>query len=90
LLLRNAGTPAPPQRRVILSDLASRLDALIRNVGPGAESLRELVAALAVLEGATALSQTDLDALWEKALRALDEFAGTTDSPAKRQFWKRS
>ncbi|WBQ04777.1 VIT domain-containing protein [Kribbella sp. CA-293567] len=104
-LLRTAGTPTLLQRRIILSDLASRLDALLRTTGSEAEALRQLITELAALDSSTAVVEAELDALWERALRVLDEFAGTTpttggpaddahpapaDAVPKRQFWKRS
>ncbi|MEV8376651.1 VIT domain-containing protein [Kribbella sp. NPDC056861] len=105
-LLRDAGTPTALQRRMILSDLASRLDALLRNLGSGAEPVRELVTALAALENPIAVPESQLDELWAQALRVLDEFAGQSAggaadpalgagaSPAaaapKRPFWKKS
>jgi Ca-activated chloride channel family protein len=89
-LLRTAGTPTPAQRRIILSDLASRLDALIRSTGSPADSLRELVTALTAIE--TAPAGVDLEALWQQALRVLEEFAGPATPPKapSRAFWKRA
>ncbi|TCM48874.1 VIT domain-containing protein [Kribbella sp. VKM Ac-2568] len=86
-LLRNAGTPPTPERLTILSDLASRLDALIKYVGPQADPLRELVTALAACEGPTPPRGAELDALWQQALDVLDTFAGTRST--SRTFWKR-
>lgn len=90
-LLRAAGTPDSAQRRIILSDLASRLDALIRQYGAEAEVLRELVTALTAVD-TTPLDDAALETLWEQALRALDEFAGpaTPPKPPTRDFWKRA
>ncbi|NEA34905.1 VIT domain-containing protein [Streptomyces sp. SID13031] len=88
-LLRQAGTPTSAQRRLILSDLASRLDALVQQLGSEADPLRKLVTALTAVES-TPLE--DIDALWQQALRVLDEFAGSP-TPARaprRDFWKRS
>ncbi|WP_020388925.1 VIT domain-containing protein [Kribbella catacumbae] len=93
-LLRNAGTPTPAERLTILADLASRIAALTQAVGPEADPLRELVTALAVCETAP-LDEVQLDALWQQALRVLDEFAGAvpttqpTTQPTKRAFWKK-
>jgi Ca-activated chloride channel family protein len=90
-LLRTAGTPTSAQRRIILSDLASRLDALLRQLGSEAEALQELVTALTAIE-TTHLGDTELEALWQQALRVLDEFAGPA-TPVKaptRDFWKRT
>ncbi|MFI5713046.1 VIT domain-containing protein [Kribbella sp. NPDC051620] len=88
-LLRSAGTPTAAQRRVILSDLATRLEAVLRNVE--ATKLHTLITTLKSLD-TTPLDAAQLDALWAETLQALDEFAGTT-APAKaptRDFWKRS
>jgi Ca-activated chloride channel family protein len=90
-LLRTAGTPTSAQRRIILSDLASRLDALLRQLGSKAEALQKLVTALTAVE-TTHLGDAELETLWQQALRVLDEFAGTstpTKAPA-RDFWKRT
>ncbi|TCN41145.1 Ca-activated chloride channel family protein [Kribbella orskensis] len=86
-LLRNAGTPTTPERLTILSDLASRILALIQQVGPQADPLRELAAALATCEGPNPPRDADLDALWQRALDVLDKFAGTPPTP--HHFWKR-
>ena len=87
-LLRNAGTPTTPERLTILSDLASRIFALIQYVGPQADPLRELVTALATCEGPNPPRGAELDALWQRALDVLDKFAG--NPPTRRAFWKRS
>lgn len=87
LLLRNAGIPPTPERLTILSDLASRLDALIKYVGPQADPLRELVTALAACEGPTPPRGAELDALWQQALDVLNTFASTRST--SRTFWKR-
>ncbi|MDX6264888.1 MAG: Ca-activated chloride channel [Kribbellaceae bacterium] len=88
-LLRTAGTPTAAQRRVILSDLATRLEAVLSNLE--STKLHDLISTLKSLE-TTPLDDTQLEALWTRTLEALDEFAGTT-TPAKaptRDFWKRS
>jgi Ca-activated chloride channel family protein len=87
-LLRNAGTPTTPERLTILSDLASRIFAVIQYVGPQADPLRELATALATCEGPNPPRGADLDALWQRALDVLDKFAG--NPPTRRAFWKRS
>jgi Ca-activated chloride channel homolog len=98
-LLRNAGTPTAIQQRIILSDLASRLDAMVRNLGSVGEPVRELITALAALENPTPVPAAQLDALWEQTLRVLDELAATTAETAtsppptsnpKRPFWKKA
>lgn len=88
-LLHSAGTPTAAQRRVILSDLATRLEAVLGNLE--ATKLQKLITTLKSLD-TTPLDDTQLNALWAETLKALDEFAGTT-APAKaptRDFWKRS
>jgi Ca-activated chloride channel family protein len=94
-LLRTAGTPTAAQRRIILSDLASRLEAVLRTVE--ATKLQNLITTLKSLE-TTPLDDTRLTELWDETLKALDEFAGTVNptGPAPtaptsgREFWKRS
>ncbi|MEV6411510.1 VIT domain-containing protein [Kribbella sp. NPDC051718] len=88
-LLRSAGTPTAAQRRIILSDLATRLEAILRNIQ--FPKLQALITTLKSLD-TTPVDDARLDALWAETLQALDEFAGTT-APAKaptRDFWKRS
>ncbi|WP_328333164.1 VIT domain-containing protein [Kribbella sp. NBC_00382] len=88
-LLRSAGTPTAAQRRIILSDLASRLEAVLQNLE--VTKLQNLITTLKSLD-TIPLDDTRLDALWTETLQALDEFAGTT-APVKaptRDFWKRS
>ncbi len=88
-LLRNAGTPTPVERRIILADLASRIAALIQALGPEADRLRELVKALADCETGP-LDEAQLDTLWQRALLTLDEFAGVVPTePTRRAFWKK-
>jgi Ca-activated chloride channel family protein len=95
--LRSAGTPTAAERRIILSDLATRLEAVLRN-----NELHDLITALKSLD-TTPLDDAQLEALWARTLKTLDEFAGTatptdptpTPTPAdpatpKREFWKRS
>ncbi|MDX6283682.1 MAG: hypothetical protein QOH03_4753, partial [Kribbellaceae bacterium] len=85
-LLRSAGTPTAAQRRIILSDLATRLEAVLRN-----NELHDLITTLKSLD-TTPVDDAQLEALWARTLKALDEFAGTT-APAKaptRDFWKRT
>ncbi|WP_433014845.1 VIT domain-containing protein [Kribbella sp. CA-294648] len=96
-LLRNAGTPNPAEQRTILADLASRLRALLQNAGTQADPLRDLLTALAAVEGRGIPTTTQLTALWDLALQTLEAFAGTTTTePAdpepkrKRDFWKRT
>ncbi|GAA0942497.1 hypothetical protein GCM10009554_35030 [Kribbella koreensis] len=88
-LLRSAGTPTAAQRRTILSDLATRLDAVLQNLQ--VPKLQALITTLKSLD-TTPFDDTQLTNLWAETLQALDEFAGTT-APAKapiRDFWKRS
>lgn len=95
-LLRNAGTPNPAEQRTILADLASRLRALLQNAGSQADPLRDLLTALAPVEGRGIPTTEKLTALWDLALQTLETFAGTVTEPAtpepkrKRDFWKRS
>ncbi len=85
-LLRDADPLTDHDRRVLLSDLASRLTALIRHLSaegvPPSEfsTLTELIAAIEAGGAVTAL--------WDRTLRVLDRFAAGT---ARRRlaFWKR-
>jgi Ca-activated chloride channel homolog len=85
-LLRDAGPITDGERRVLLSDLASRLNALIRHLSaegvPPTEfsALPELVAAIDAGGGVTEL--------WDRTLRVLDGFAAGS-TRRKRAFWKR-
>jgi Ca-activated chloride channel family protein len=85
-LLRDSGTRSTPERLVILSDLSSRLDAVIQHLGPEAEPLRELITALAACESPTPPRDDALDALWQRALDVLEAFAGKRQT--SRAFWK--
>jgi Ca-activated chloride channel family protein len=86
-LLRDAGPLTDDERRGLLSDLASRLTALIRHLSaegvPPSEfsALTELVAAI---EAGSAVTD-----LWRRTLRGLDGFAAGT-ARRRRAFWKRS
>ena len=84
-LLRDADPLTDHERRVLLSDLASRLTALIRHlsaegVPPSEFSTLKLIAAI---EAGGAVTE-----LWDRTLRVLDRFAAGT---ARRRlaFWKR-
>jgi len=98
--LRDADGRPDAERRDLLADLASRLDALLRGTThPAYEPLRLLVAELR--------SGGDLDAGWAEARRVLDGFdengrgtaagpGAATDSgtgpgarPSRAGFWKR-
>jgi Ca-activated chloride channel family protein len=103
-LLRKAGTPTPAEQRIILADLASRLRALLQDAGSEADPLRDLLTALAPVEGPNLATPTQLTTLWTLALETLEAFAtgkpvGTPPElpdPAapepkrKRDFWKRT
>ena len=95
-LLRAAGTPPRTQRLAILSDLATRLDALVHHLAPMFDDsilapLRELIPALSACEGPNPPPDQDLDLLWQRALDVIDAFTGTppTDAPTREAFWKR-
>ena len=82
LLRDNAGRP-DHERRELLADLASRLEALVRHLREHGLSANVLVPLRDLL---AALTQPGaLDALWTRTLRALDEFSGER----RRSFWKR-
>src|SRR6266511_3328855 len=82
LLRDNAGWP-DHERRELLADLASRLEALVRHLREHGLSANVLVPLRDLL---AALTQPGaLDALWTRTLRALDEFS----RERRRSFWKR-
>lgn len=77
------------ERRDLLADLASRLTALVRHLsgqGVPASAFSTLTELVAGIEDGG-----DLDALWEDALRTLDDFGGGTGLAAQKSsaFWKR-
>jgi Ca-activated chloride channel homolog len=85
-LLRDAGPLTDHERRVLLSDLVSRLTALIRHLsaeGVPPSEFSTLTELIAVIEAGGAVTE-----LWARALRVLDRFAAGT---ARRRltFWKR-
>jgi Ca-activated chloride channel family protein len=72
--LRDAEGLPGYERRDLLADLASRLDTLLaRLTGPVYEPLRRLVADV--------VAGGDVDALWAKARKVLDEFALNKSTP---------
>lgn len=89
--LRDAGSLPAYERRELLADLASRLDTLLAGLtGSTYEPLRRLVGQL--------LAGGDVDALWAKAQRVLNDFtgagtgAGAAPEPAPKRrstFWRR-
>jgi len=81
------------ERQAMLSDLGSRLEAMVLALTSQAaaattvEPLRELAEALRAVHAGT------VDELWQRALTVLDAFAGTPaaapEPPPRRPFWKR-
>jgi Mg-chelatase subunit ChlD len=85
--LREGQGRPDPERRDLLADLASRLDALIRHLrqrGVDEGELGELVGLAAALQAPGLL-----DELWAQALRVLEKLAGGTGKPDRRRqsFW---
>jgi Ca-activated chloride channel family protein len=93
------GVAGEQHRRMALADLASRLDALLQHLTGRADEaaltpLRALSTALAACDGPNPPRSADLDALWQRALAALDAFAGKAPAAAtgarpRGAFWKR-
>jgi Ca-activated chloride channel family protein len=101
--LRAAAGAPEPERRTLLADLASRLDALLRDRHPepagGAGALAQLRALLDELRGDAALRVPagELARLWRRMQELLDRLAGGTPTPPppgpgprRRDFWKRT
>jgi Ca-activated chloride channel homolog len=91
--LRAAEAGAEYERRELLADLGSRLDALVRHLDSVgvvvSDLLRSLVSKLSGDRPLT-MSTAELDGAWADAVRVLEEFV--TDSAAtkgRREFWKR-
>jgi Ca-activated chloride channel family protein len=90
-----AATAAPEyERRELLADLGTRLQALARDLGgsPKAQAVRALVAELTE-DRLAGLAGAELTALWDRALAVLDALAspggGSADTAARPAFWKR-
>jgi Ca-activated chloride channel family protein len=81
--LREAASAPDYERRELLADLGSRLDALVRDLPPDErlEAVRHLVTELADDRPLKVSAEAFAD-LWSRALRLLDELAGTS------AFWK--
>ena len=86
--LRQAGTPVDYERRELLADLASRLTALLHHLAAEGVSPSEFSTLTDLVAEVTAGG--DVTALWDKALRVLDEFAEGPHVPKKKRhaFWK--
>jgi Ca-activated chloride channel family protein len=89
----NGQAAAPEDLRArLLSDLRARLDALIVHLGDAGiaeETVAPLVALLADLAPAEAISGEALVRLWVRTVRVLHEFVHDSHPPAPRAFWKR-
>jgi len=92
--LRAAASLTDRERRELLADLASRLSALVvrlTTAGVPLSAFLPLWQLAAALREAAANTMAD-EALWDQALRVLDDFAagsGPVDRK-RRAFWKRS
>ena len=93
--LRAAGSLTDHERREQLVDLASRLSALVIKLTTEGVPLSAFLPlwqlAAAVKEADTVGPMAD-EALWDQALRVLDDFAAGTGhlERKRRAFWKRS
>jgi Ca-activated chloride channel homolog len=91
--LRAAVAAPEYERRELLADLGTRLEALARELGGSAEatSVRDLAAELT--EGHLAgLAGDAMTELWDRVLQLLDRLAGPTSEgggPTSAAFWKR-
>jgi Ca-activated chloride channel family protein len=88
--LRAAANAPERERRVLLADLASRLEALLllrhpdrHGKGGGGDRLARIRALLAELRGDAALrvSTAELDRLWQRMQDLLDELTGASGRP---------
>jgi Ca-activated chloride channel family protein len=97
--LRAAAGAPEFERREMLADLGTRLEALARDLGgsPDAAAIRDLVAEL-VEDRLAGLAGDALTELWDRVLELLDRLAGATDGPGAggpgagnnpTPFWKR-
>ncbi len=97
--LRDAAGAPEYERRELLADLGTRLEALAGDLGgsPDAAAIRALVAELHE-DRLSGLSGDALTELWDRVLELLDRLAGATDGPgaggpgstnARTPFWKR-
>jgi Ca-activated chloride channel homolog len=91
--LRAAAGAPEPERRTLLADLASRLDAVVGRA-TASEALVRLRRLLDELPGDTALRvpAEQFERLWQRMRDLLDELAGQRPSPApprRAEFWKR-
>ncbi|GAA1818549.1 VWA domain-containing protein [Planosporangium flavigriseum] len=83
--LREAAGLPEYERRELLADLVSRLQALLGGSCEGEDayaSLRRLLAQLS--------AGGELEPLWAEAVRVLEEFAADRPSDRRRDFWKKS
>ena len=92
--LREAESRSERDRRELLADVGSRLDALARHLASqrvDSGLLAPLWALVAELEADRPLGvPADVFAeLWARTLRILDEIATPDEPPSRREFWKR-
>ena len=87
--LRAAQDAPEYERRELLADLGTRLDALIREAPAmaGRDPIRALLAELQA-DRPLAVPAEVFEQLWTRTLRVLDELAGSAQSPSTA-FWKR-
>ena len=86
--LRAAADRPEQGRRELLADLASRLRALVRHLSQQgvAEARYAALRQLADLLD----SGGEIDVLWARATKILDEFSGQQPAAPRRPFWKRN
>ena len=92
--LRAAGSLTDHERRELLADLASRLSALVINLtaqGVPLSAFSPLWRLAAALKEADTVGTMADEALWDQALRVLDDFAtgAGLSKRTRRAFWKR-
>jgi Ca-activated chloride channel family protein len=90
-----AATDAPErERRELLADLGTRLDALVRHLAADADNatllapLRDLVAELEA-DRPLSVPADVFEELWTRALRLLDDLAAGSSRKGVREFWKK-
>jgi Ca-activated chloride channel family protein len=91
--MRAAAAAPEYERRELLADLGTRLEALARDLGgsPDADAVRELAADLTE-DRLVGLTGDALTRLWDRVLALLDQLAGGSDGSGgnpRPAFWKR-
>jgi len=92
--LRAAHASSERERRELLADIGSRLDAIVRHLaGHGVSdaillAVRDLVRELDA-DRPLAVPTDVFERMWARALRVLDDLAANRSGTPRREFWKR-